>query len=166
MTVSIKRYKHSIKTFEKNISSHFSHRVELHGHKSKYNPMAWSESLPPYSKGIADDLTLIFEDRNACTGTKKHGEYRSYKVYDSIAFTLNPDGKDGLSVRFSINESDAIRYSESFSGDVFREVLNKVNRLFRDEGVPTGRETLMTILHAAFMRNDEMGISPQPVVTK
>lgn len=161
MTVSIKRYRNSIKAFEAHIGLHFGHRVELHGHEPRYNPMAWADGLPSDSKGLVDDLLLVFEDRSEVTGTKEHGRFTVYNQYDSIAFAFNPEGDGDLTVRFSIRQGDTTRYSNPYPGETFRQAINAINRCFQAQGVPEDRGSMITLLEWSFMNNPELGIKPQ-----
>ena len=162
MPVSLKRFRDSLKTFQQYLREHYQNRVIFHHHEPHYNPMAWTDDLPSYSKGIVDDTILILADTRSVTGKKVHGRYRTHDTYDSIGFTFNPD-QDGLSVRFSIKEGEAVRYSNPFSGEVFRTALNGINRHFRKEGVPESRKALIECLEAFFMSNPELAIKPQQV---
>lgn len=162
MPVSLKRHRDSLKELEHHLKSHFSKRVIFHHHKPRYNAMAWAEDLPTYSKGIADDTLLILEDTRKVTGRKVHGRFTTYDTYDSIGFTFNPD-QNSLSVRFSIKEGEAVRYSNPFSGEVFRTALNDLNRHFRKEGIPESRKALIECLESFFMMNPDQGIKPQDV---
>lgn len=156
--VSIQKYRNSLNEFQQHIQPHFNNRFSLNGGMSRYNPMAWVSGSNGYSRGVDAELIVIFEDKRNPVGEKRSNS-KSHKIYDSIAFSFNQssDVNGGMDVIFSFKKKGKITSSQSFPEAVFRELIRRVNRTFRNEGVPESRKDLMSIFNV-FLNNDEFGI--------
>lgn len=158
--VSIKKYRNSLKEFEQHIEPHFNSRYSLNGCMPSHNPMAWISGGDNYSKGVDADLIVIFADKRNPVG-EKPTHRGSRKIFDSVAFSFNssPESNGGMDVIFSFKKNGEITSSQSYPETVFRELIRRVNRTFRNDGVPESREDLMDVL-GIFLNNEEFGIEP------